>query len=202
MISFGASDGKIYDNLFFPAASDVEELSGSVTDPALLPSSSSHNARLREVEELIRVMTKAFNDLGLEWSPLRSHLAAGWTNVFSRGAIKPPANARHPSSLKFMTSSRYCGTSLTCLASGPSASAALTSVDGTEEKRYERLPPLDESVAAHLCPPMAIRWKARASHPFKLCICTCWMLLLGGWTSDFGTSLYGCASGLPGQDAC
>ncbi len=130
--------------------------------------------------------------------PSRSRL----DECFLTGAIKPPANARHPSSLKFMTSSRYCGTSLTCLASGPSASAALTSVDGTEEKRYERLPPLDESVAAHLCPPMAIRWKARASHPFKLCICTCWMLLLGGWTSDFGTSLYGCASGLPGQDAC
>ncbi len=30
-----------------------------------------------------------------------------------------------------------------------------------EEKGYEDLPPLDESVAAHLCPPTAIGWKAR-----------------------------------------
>ncbi len=49
-------------------ASDAEELSGSVTDPALLPPSASRNARLRADEELIRVMTRAVNELGLEWS--------------------------------------------------------------------------------------------------------------------------------------
>ncbi len=48
------------------AASDAEELSGSVTDPALLPSSSSRSARLRADEEFIRVMTKAVKELGLE----------------------------------------------------------------------------------------------------------------------------------------
>ncbi len=37
---------------FFLAVSDAEELSGSVTDPALLQSSSSRNARLRADEEL------------------------------------------------------------------------------------------------------------------------------------------------------
>ncbi|KAL0152775.1 hypothetical protein M9458_052498 [Cirrhinus mrigala] len=34
---------------------------------------------------------------------------------------------------------------------------------------YEKLPLLDESVAAHLCPPTAIGWKAKASHPSKPC---------------------------------
>ncbi len=53
-----------------------------------------------------------------------------------------------------------------------SASAALTSVDSAEEIGYERLSPLDESVAAHLCPPMAIGWKARAIHPSKPCRAT------------------------------
>ncbi len=33
-------------------------------------------------------------------------------------------------------------------------------------------------------------------------ICTHWMHVLGGWTSGFGAALYGCAPGLPGQDAC
>ncbi len=47
----------------------------------------------------------------------------------------------------------------------PSASAALTSVDGAEEKGYKHLPPLDEFVATHLCPPTAIGWKTRGSHP-------------------------------------
>ncbi len=41
--------------------SDAEELLGSVTDPALLPSSASRNARLRADEELICVMIKAVN---------------------------------------------------------------------------------------------------------------------------------------------
>ncbi len=46
-------------------------------------------------------------------------------------------------------------------------------------KRKEIAPaPLDESVAAHLCPPTAIGWKTRASHPSKPCICTCWTCIL------------------------
>ncbi len=65
MISFGASDDEMEDSLSL-AASDAEVLSGSVSDPALLPSSASRNARLRVDEEL---MTKAVNKLGLEWSP-------------------------------------------------------------------------------------------------------------------------------------
>ncbi len=59
MISFGVTDNELDDSLSL-VASDAEELSGSVTDPALLPSS---------IDELIRVMTKAVNKLGLEWSP-------------------------------------------------------------------------------------------------------------------------------------
>ncbi len=31
------------------------------------------------------------------------------------------------------------------------------------------MPPLDESVAAHLCPPSAIGWKAKAAQPSKPC---------------------------------
>ncbi len=68
-----------------------------------------------------------------------------------------------------------------------SASAALTSVDGTEEKGYEHLPPLNKSVSAHLCPPTAIGWKARASYPSKPCRAT--SALAGrdllGWASSF-----------------
>ncbi len=48
-----------------------------------------------------------------------------------------------------------------------SSSPALTSVDGMEEKGYDSLSPLDESVAMQLCPPTAIDWKAKAAHPSK-----------------------------------
>ncbi len=60
MISFGVSDNELDDSLSL-VASDAEELSGSVTDPTLLPSFASCNARLRADEEFIRVMTKAVN---------------------------------------------------------------------------------------------------------------------------------------------
>ncbi len=53
-----------------------------------------------------------------------------------------------------------------------SSSSALTTVDVTEEKGYGKLPPLDESVAAHLCSPMAIGWKAKVTHPSKPCRAT------------------------------
>ncbi len=39
----------------------------------------------------------------------------------------------------------------------------------SEEKEYDNLPPLDESVAAHLCLSMAIGWKAKTIHPSKPC---------------------------------
>ncbi len=78
---------------------DAKVLSGSVTDIALLLSSSSCNARLRGAHPH---HDKAVNELGLKWSPLRSYIAAGWTSVFSRGAIKPPTNVRPPSSPKFI----------------------------------------------------------------------------------------------------
>ncbi len=73
------------------------------------------SARLRADEELIRIMTKAVNELGLEWSPLRSHLAAGWTSVFSWGAIKPPTKARTPP--KFIQAHDIVASPPTCLAS-------------------------------------------------------------------------------------
>ncbi len=115
---------------------------------------------------------------------LRSHLAAGWTSGFSRGAIRPSAKARPPSSPKFMTSSRNHGAPHTHLASVlllPLLSHQLTA------KGYERPPLLDESVATHLCPPPAIGLKGRASHPSKLCRVT--------------SALAGCAYSAAGQAA-
>ncbi len=65
MILFGGSDSEMDYSLSLVAL-DAEELSGSLTDPALLPLSSSHDARLRTDEGLIRVMTKAVSKLGLK----------------------------------------------------------------------------------------------------------------------------------------
>lgn len=48
-------------------------------------------------------------------------------------------------------------------------SIALTSMDGSQEKGYEQMPPLDEAVAAHLYPPSAVGWKNKRALPFKPC---------------------------------
>ncbi|ROL45554.1 hypothetical protein DPX16_17670 [Anabarilius grahami] len=48
-----------------------------------------------------------------------------------------------------------------------SQQSAPTSVDGSSEKNYDSLPPLDEAVAAHLCPPAAVGWKTKRALPSK-----------------------------------
>lgn len=50
-----------------------------------------------------------------------------------------------------------------------SSSAALSTVDSTEEKGYTKFPPVEEAVAVHLCLPTAIGWKTMASHSSKTC---------------------------------
>ncbi len=101
------------------------------------------------------------------WSGLhqRSPLAAVWMSgsCRARQALRPSFFPEVHDELTRSWRSPYSARLRT------SASSALTIIDGAEEKRYERMPQLDESVAAHLCPPTAISWKAKASHPSKSC---------------------------------
>lgn len=50
-----------------------------------------------------------------------------------------------------------------------STCTTLPTIDSAEEKGYEKLPLLDEAVAADLCSPTAIGWKAKVTHPSKSC---------------------------------
>ncbi len=77
-------------------ASDAKELSGSVTDPALSPLSSSCNSRLRMDEELIRIMTKAVNELGLEWSPPEELSRSRLDKWFLPGCHQAPRQRSSP----------------------------------------------------------------------------------------------------------
>ncbi len=171
MISFGGSDDEMDDSLSL-AASDREELSGSVTDPALLPPSSSRSARHRTDEELVRVMTKAVNELGLLWSPPEELSRSRLDEWFLPGRQLAPRQRSSPFFPKVHDKLTKSWRAPYSSRIRPSASSGLTSVDGAEEKGYKHLPHLDESVAAHLCSPTAIGWKARASHPSKPCRAT------------------------------
>ncbi len=151
------------------AASDAEELSGSVTDPApsRLPAPSAAKAGMDA--EFFRVLSKAVEELGLEWSPPEEPSRSRLDEWFLPGRRQAPQQRPSPffpevhDELTRSWRSPYSARLRT------SASSALTTIDGAEEKGYERMPQLDESVAAHLCPPTAIGWKAKASHPSKPC---------------------------------
>ncbi len=63
---------------------------------------------------------------------LRSHLAAGWMSGCSRGAIRPSANARPHSSPEVHDELKKSWHAPYSSSIRPSASSALTSVDGTD----------------------------------------------------------------------
>ncbi len=184
------------------AASDAEELSGSITDPApsRLPAPSAAKAGMDA--ELFRVLSKAVKELGLEWSPPEEPSRSRLDEWFLPGCRQAPQQRPSPffpevhDELTRSWRSPYSARRRT------SASSALTIIDGAEEKRYERMPQLDESVAAHLCPPTAIGWKAKASHPVQVMqdhFSTRWTLLRFSWTGGFGAPHYGGFTGLSGQ---
>ncbi len=95
MISFGASDDEMDDSLSL-VASDTEELSGSMTDPTLLPPSSSRSARPRTDDELVRVMSKAVGELGLEWSPPEEPSRSRLDEWFLPGRQQTPRQRSSP----------------------------------------------------------------------------------------------------------
>ncbi len=88
---------------------------------------------------------------------------AAWMNVSCRGATRSLINELHHSSQRSTTRSPNLGVHPT----RASSSSSHTSVDGAEEKGYDSLPSLDESVAMHLHPPTAIGCKAKVAHPSK-----------------------------------
>ncbi len=147
-------------------------------------------------------MTKAVNELGLEWSPLKSHLAAGWMSVFSRALSSPP------STLVPLPWSSY---ELTILWHAPyssriclSALAALTSADSTEEKWIRAPVSCGWVCGCKSLPAHSYRMEGEEEPSVQAVqshICTRWMHLLGGWTRGFSAALYGYAPVLPGQDA-
>ncbi len=169
MVSFRGSEIEILDDSMSLAASDREELSGSIDDPALPQSDKSSEPKPSSDAELFRVLSRAVDKLGQEWSPPEEPTRSRLDEWFLPGCHQAPrqrASPFFPEVHEELTRSWRAPYSARLRAS---SSSALTSVDGAEEKGYRKLPPLDESVAVHLCPPTAIGWTAKAAHPSKPC---------------------------------
>ncbi|KAL0159082.1 hypothetical protein M9458_047158, partial [Cirrhinus mrigala] len=113
--------------------------------------------------ELIRVLSKAVEDLGLEWSALDKWYLPVTRQQSSRQRLAPFLPAVNDELTK-----TWCAPYSARV--NPSTAAALTTIDGADEKGHSKLPPLEEAVATHLCPPSALRLKAHAAHPSKPCM--------------------------------
>ncbi|ROJ57633.1 hypothetical protein DPX16_23832 [Anabarilius grahami] len=168
-VSFGGSDDELPDDSVSLAASEPEHWVGESDDPASLPllEPIDHGAGMDG--ELFRVLSKAVEELDLEWAPLeepsRSRLDE-WFLPGRRQALRQRSAPFFPEVHEELAKSWRAPYSARLHTSHRSA---LTSVDGSEEKGYEHLPPLDEAVAAHLCPPAAVGWKTKRSLLSKPC---------------------------------
>ncbi len=169
LVSFGTSEEEIaIDDSISLTASDAEEWCVSGEEPKALP--SSQLSRPKPDSELIHVRSKLVEDLGLEWSApdepahdlLDEWLLPGRHQPPSRQWPAPFLPAVHEELTKTWRAPYSARVS-------PSSSAALTTVDGAEEKGYSKLPPLEEAVDAHLCPPSALGLKAHAAHSSRPC---------------------------------
>ncbi len=174
--SFGASDRWKKNTAFsFGGFGPWKSVWALWLTPPSITSSSSRNAGADE--ELICIITKAINELWLKWSPLRSHLAAGWTSVFSWGAIKAPRQPSSPFFPEVHTRSRYYGMPPTHVSSVLLLQLLSHQLTALKKKDTSTCRLLDESVAAHCCPPTAIGWKGEGEPSIQAVqshICTCW----------------------------
>ncbi len=197
LVSFGGSGDELADDSMSLAASDAEELSGSVTDPApsRLPAPSAAKAGMDA--KLFSVLSKAVEELGLEWSPpeepSRSHLDE-WFLPGRRQAPQQRPSPFFPEVHDELTRSWRSPYSARLRTS---ASSALTTIDGAEEKGYEKMPQLD---AAHLVsgctslPTHCHRLEGEGQPPVQAMqdhFSARWTLLRFSWTGGVGAPLYG-----------
>ncbi len=144
------------------AASDAEELSGSYHDPAPLYPAQAWTPIFSA--SCLTLWRRVWNGL-----PQRNRSVATWMNGSCRSAARPLVNNLHHSSQSSTMRSPNLDMHPTRPAYVPLLPLPSLRSKARKEKGYDSLPPLDESVAAHLCPPTASGRKAKAAHPSKLC---------------------------------
>ncbi|XP_016112863.1 guanylate cyclase 2G-like [Sinocyclocheilus grahami] len=146
-----------------------EEWGSSGEEPEALP--PSQPVRPRPDAELICVLSKAVEDLGLEWSAPEEP-AHGLLDEWYQPGIRQQSSRQRPAPFlpavhEELTMSWHA--TYSARANPSTAAAALTTTDGADVKGYSMLPPLEEAVAAHLCLPFALGLKAHAACPSKPC---------------------------------
>lgn len=120
-------------------------------------------------DELERILSEAVRDLGLEWSP-PGQPTKNRLDMRSLHSSRQPAAPLRPAPFfpevhdEILCSWR-CPYSTRAQ---PVGSRMFQSVDGADRVGYARPPPIEEAVAAHLCP-TARGWKSTPLLPSKPC---------------------------------
>ncbi|ROI15236.1 hypothetical protein DPX16_6247 [Anabarilius grahami] len=146
-------------------------LGKSHVEAALTRTSCSHceSISLATLHSQIAFFTESVEELDLEWAPPEEPSQSRFDKRFLPGRRQAPRQRSAPffpevhDELTKSWRAPYSARIRTMHYS------ALTTVDGSEEKGYEHLPPLDVAVAAHLCPPAAVGWKTKRALPSKPC---------------------------------
>ncbi len=146
------------------SASEKEEWVGSERDP------SDSEGPSDPQEELIRVMNKAVQELELSWNPPEEPAKSKLDSWYCRSSrrqvdtrtLVPFFPDIHDQLVKTWSAPQS--------ARVHSATQAMFSqVDGAEAHGYVRMPPVEETVAAHLCPASAKTMGSDISLPSKPC---------------------------------
>ncbi len=149
-------------------------------------------------------MTKAVNELGLEWSPLRSHLSSRLDECFLMGCCQRPP----PTLVPLLSRSSY---ELTILWHAPPFVSHLSFCFSYSHIRWRhwrkriRAPASSERVCGHTSMPAhSYRMEGEGESSVQAIqsrICTRWMRLLGGWTSGLQRFTWWLCSRSSVQDA-
>ncbi len=120
-------------------------------------------------DELVRILTKAMSDLSLEWEstdePTKSKLDLWFLHSGRRAAV-PRKRAPFLPDLHNEVAKAWAAPQLARTHAG--RSEIFTRVDGAEARGYTRIPSIEESIGAHLCPSSA-SLKAGATLPSRPC---------------------------------
>lgn len=162
IISFGAPGDDDFD--------EALSLTTSEKDWARSPEERSEvEGHAAFQDELVRILTKAVSGLGLEWEspdePAKSKLDS-WFLYSGRRAAAPRKRAPFLPDLHDEVAKAWAAPQSARAHAG--GSEIFTKVDGAEARGYTRIPPVEESIAAHLCPSSA-SLKTGATLPSRPC---------------------------------
>ncbi|KAG1925027.1 hypothetical protein F2P79_025808 [Pimephales promelas] len=122
-------------------------------------------------EELTRLLSQAVSRLGLEWSPPPEQPPNRMDGKFLHRRPAPACSRAAPFLPELHSELTKSWNAPLSARNRSDVSASLRSVDGAAEKGYTAMLPVEDSVAAHLCPPSA-RWRSSHTLPSKACRAT------------------------------